>query len=44
MSDFGGADTLVDLTMMSRRETQNKSTTNHHIIGSVARLALLYVK
>ena len=39
MSDFGGAD-RVDLTMMSRSETQNKNTTNHHIIGSVARPAL----
>ena len=37
MSDFGGADTPVDLTTMSRSETQNKNTTNHHIIGSVAR-------
>jgi hypothetical protein len=42
MSDFGGADTLVDLTMMSRSETQNKNTTNHHIIGSIARPAVRF--
>ena len=44
MSDFGGADTLVDLTMMSRSDTQNKNTTNHHIISSVAGTAQLSVR